>query len=501
MLRAASAITCATRNELLCEQCGVCRAIRHNLSDEEYDQYTAAYDQYRRKLTANRIALYPTTMPEIVMDWSRGAVQKYAMHHDTAVVHMVHSGKYYLHGSFAGVGKGYDPVKLDMCASALRHPAYLCLCVASAAHLCGAVATACALVSSVPPWLRVQGGLCVTVWSQMPDMSSSSCRCNNTLAFPAEITLDDVQHLLYGKDLGLSLPFRDPWSHMPLEQIRQYDIPALDRVFTGGGVVSVVERLAAMGGWHAEPAAAERGEARVGTRLLRNRRGGGDQARSSDEEDLPGEHQGASSLRSGEHDTDDDGSDSEVDKPDPRVPLRGGASLLPLNPSKKHAQTRHRVFAIVGVAHHEQAWIGTHECGFCLQVHRRRPKLRRPAYRSQQLRAVLRGQVASGTEASRQSPTVDTGPSWCASARTSATPDAASCVARFNAATLTAASTPSSGWATPRWASLHARQLTRKRNRRPLATAPAMRPAARVRSSGKPRWPCLRLRPGRAGWQ
>lgn len=41
---------------------------RHNLSDQEHDQYTAACDQYRRKLTANRVALYPTTMPQIVMD-------------------------------------------------------------------------------------------------------------------------------------------------------------------------------------------------------------------------------------------------------------------------------------------------------------------------------------------------------------------------------------------------------------------------------------------------
>ena len=98
-------------------------------------------------------------------------------------------------------------------------------------------------------------------------MSSSSCSCNNTLALSAETTLDDVQHVLYGKDLGLSLPLRDPWSHIPLdpdpdpEQIRQYDIPALDRVFTG--VVSVVERLAAMGGWHAGCGGARRGLRRL----------------------------------------------------------------------------------------------------------------------------------------------------------------------------------------------------------------------------------------------
>lgn len=280
------------------------------------------------------------------MHWSRGAIQKYAMHHDTAVVHMVRSSKYYLHGSFAGAGKGYSPVKLDMCACVLRHPAYLSLCVASATHKFVVQQPQPARQS--PP-LRC-GYACKSVfaqavWPQMPHVSSSSYSCNNTLAFPAEITLDDVQHLLYGKDLGLPLPFRDPWSHMPLEQIRQTDVPALDRVFTGGGVVSVVERLAAMGGWHAEPAAAERDEACVGTRLLRNRRGGGDQASSTEDDDQSGEHQGASSLRAGDYETDDAGSASEVDKPVLRVPLRGGASLLPLNTSEQHAETCHRLSA------------------------------------------------------------------------------------------------------------------------------------------------------------
>lgn len=152
------------------------------------------------------------------MHWSRGAIQKYAMHHDTAVVHMVRSSKYYLHGSFAGAGKGYSPVKLDMCACVLRHPAYLSLCVASATHKFVVQQPQPARQS--PP-LRC-GYACKSVfaqavWPQMPHVSSSSYSCNNTLGFPAEITLDDVQYLLYGKDVGLSLPFRDrgrtcPWS-------------------------------------------------------------------------------------------------------------------------------------------------------------------------------------------------------------------------------------------------------------------------------------------------
>ena len=108
-------------------------------------------------------------MPKFVMDWSRGGIQKYAMHHDTAVVHMVRSGKHYLHGSFAGADKGYNPVKLDMCASALRHSAYLWLCDVSAAHLCGAVATACTLVSFAPLWPRVHECNCASC--VVPDAS------------------------------------------------------------------------------------------------------------------------------------------------------------------------------------------------------------------------------------------------------------------------------------------------------------------------------------------
>jgi hypothetical protein len=72
----------------------MCRVIKHNVSDEEYNAYTSAYDQYRRKVTANRIPLHASTLLEIVMDWSRGAISKYAMHFDTSLLHMVKSERY-----------------------------------------------------------------------------------------------------------------------------------------------------------------------------------------------------------------------------------------------------------------------------------------------------------------------------------------------------------------------------------------------------------------------
>jgi hypothetical protein len=78
------------------------------------------------------------------------------------------------------------------------------------------------------------------------------CRCSNILAFPEQTNLTDIQHVLYGENLGLTLPMRDPWSHMRLEDIRQYDIPELDKLFSCG-VVSVMERLAAMAGWPDPP--------------------------------------------------------------------------------------------------------------------------------------------------------------------------------------------------------------------------------------------------------
>ena len=92
------------------------RLIRHNVSDEELEQYTKAYDVYRRSLTANRIALHASTLPELAMDWSRGFSPKYHMHVDTAVRLLLQTGQYYLASSLAKVGGKFDRIQLDMCA-------------------------------------------------------------------------------------------------------------------------------------------------------------------------------------------------------------------------------------------------------------------------------------------------------------------------------------------------------------------------------------------------
>ena len=92
------------------------RCVRHNITDKDYDDLAAAHDIYRKTLTANRIALYPTTIAEIVMDWGRGVCPKYAAQFDTILRWMIVEGRYYVHGSFACVGKAtFDPVRLDMC--------------------------------------------------------------------------------------------------------------------------------------------------------------------------------------------------------------------------------------------------------------------------------------------------------------------------------------------------------------------------------------------------
>ena len=75
------------------------------------------------------------------------------------------------------------------------------------------------------------------------------CRINNILAFPRSVTIEDLQQAVYGKDLGLLLPVRDPWSRMSLADVKKYDVPELDRTFTTPATVSVYERLAAMAGW------------------------------------------------------------------------------------------------------------------------------------------------------------------------------------------------------------------------------------------------------------
>ena len=64
------------------------------------------------------------------------------------------------------------------------------------------------------------------------------------MAYPAAIALDDVQRLLYGANLGLTLPARDPWSFSTADEIQRHDIPDLQPWFATAGSVTVLERLA-----------------------------------------------------------------------------------------------------------------------------------------------------------------------------------------------------------------------------------------------------------------
>ena len=77
-----------------------------------------------------------------------------------------------------------------------------------------------------------------------------ACSCAKSLAHPGEITIDDVQLVLYGRDLGLTLPLRDVFSTMTSEHVKQHMLPWLDTIFTSSAPVSVMERLAAMAGYH-----------------------------------------------------------------------------------------------------------------------------------------------------------------------------------------------------------------------------------------------------------
>ena len=80
------------------------------------------------------------------------------------------------------------------------------------------------------------------------DYCITTCSCCNSLAYPREISIDDVQHVMYGSNLGLELPARDPWSYMTLEEIKSSDFPWLDNHFSHAGSVPVMERLAAYAG-------------------------------------------------------------------------------------------------------------------------------------------------------------------------------------------------------------------------------------------------------------
>lgn len=99
------------------DACAHCRCLRHNLSDEEFESFTQAYDLYRKSLTANRTPLHVTTLPELAMNWSRGFSAKYHVHVDTATRLLLQTGQYWLHSSLAKSNGAFDPVKLDMCAS------------------------------------------------------------------------------------------------------------------------------------------------------------------------------------------------------------------------------------------------------------------------------------------------------------------------------------------------------------------------------------------------
>lgn len=83
-----------------------------------YDALGFAHDIYRKTLTANRVALYPSTIGKIVIDWGRGVSPKYGAHFDTVLRWMIVEGRYYLRSTFATCGRAmFDPVRLDMCAS------------------------------------------------------------------------------------------------------------------------------------------------------------------------------------------------------------------------------------------------------------------------------------------------------------------------------------------------------------------------------------------------
>lgn len=246
-----------------------CRCLTANVPDALLDAYTRAYDVYRRSLTANRLAYHPASGPEMAMNWARGWLAKYHMHHDTALRLMLQTGKYYLSPALAKAGAhkdggNFDPIKLDMCASIICMPR-ACLCTARR-HSSPAYGShvvfhrCCGLLDFWFCCHRVDACGSDAHNSLMPNAQGMSapyinkrpwtdgfavCRCTNSLAYPAAVTLDDIQTVLYGSKLGLSLPARDPWSYTTPEVIKSEDVPWLDEHFRAAGGVSVVDRLSA----------------------------------------------------------------------------------------------------------------------------------------------------------------------------------------------------------------------------------------------------------------
>ena len=217
-----------------------------NVDKTLYDSFTAAYNIYRRKLTANRIPLYASTLPELAMDYGRGVSAKYEVSLDTAVRWMINSKRYFLHGGLASIGKSWDPVQLDMCDSSLLGCCMcgcdICLAIAAVLHKAAATVFQYGTV-------YVNNSGCATYACHTAAQSVACVQLREFAGASGAMSLDDVQRVLYGKDLGLTLPARDPWSSLSVEHIKRHDISWLDELFTSSAPVSVLERLAAMAGY------------------------------------------------------------------------------------------------------------------------------------------------------------------------------------------------------------------------------------------------------------
>ena len=66
------------------------------MTPAEYDAINSEYAPYTKSLTGNRIGVNMYTWLTLASNWMRGTVPKYGTSPETALLHAVWSGRYYL---------------------------------------------------------------------------------------------------------------------------------------------------------------------------------------------------------------------------------------------------------------------------------------------------------------------------------------------------------------------------------------------------------------------
>lgn len=96
--------------------CYLCRCLRENVSDAEYDECNSSYDVFRQSVTGQRTPLNFYTIMNIATNYARGVIPKYEVAVETAIIWLLQTRRYYFDARMAMYGGVYSPVAVHMCA-------------------------------------------------------------------------------------------------------------------------------------------------------------------------------------------------------------------------------------------------------------------------------------------------------------------------------------------------------------------------------------------------